>query len=52
MAREDAVERAAGEGKVERVALDELGIRSLVAGDLEHRVALVESGHLAGREGA
>ena len=50
MAREDAVERAVGEGQIECVALDELGVRSLVAGDLEHRLALVEAGDLAGEK--
>src|SRR5512132_376390 len=47
VAREDAVERPVLERELERVAVNELRARGLLAGDREHPLALVESDDVA-----
>src|SRR5439155_25826410 len=49
VAGENAVERGVWKRQVERVALDERRLREPRARDLDHRVALVESDHLAAK---
>src|SRR5512132_2627629 len=47
VAREDTFERSVGKGQGERVALDEIDMRRLRAGSLEHRRALIQADDLA-----
>ena len=49
MRREDPVEAAVLERKLERVALDEGRLRRLATGLVDHRRALVEADDLAGK---
>ena len=47
--REDSIERAVFERQLQALRLDELGLRRLPSGDLEHRLALIEGDHFTGQ---